>query len=508
MPAVTPEIYSDLVAAAADPGFDEWQAMVRATGGCAEPVHLLGESWMIHAGTGELLAKREPGRLLVACGNRRSSRCPSCSETYRADTFQLIRAGLVGGKGVPESVAAHPKVFATFTAPSFGPVHHHVVTDAGTVRPCHPHGELRCGRRHVGDDPCLGEPLDPERYDYVGAVIWNALSTRLWARTVSLVGRQVAQCLGVSQRAWPAMGRVSVAKVAEFQARGLVHFHAIFRLDGPEAGEPPPEGASVELLSEAIRIAAAAAEVTRPECAALGDLEPISWGAQLELRPIVGDDGGGTLSDGQVAGYLAKYATKGAEMAGTIDRPLTCRRCKGSGTEHWADRVVRCGVCRGEGAREPIGLLPLRSHARAMVITCWHLGGLPALAGLRLRPWAHMLGFRGHFSTKSRRYSTTLGCLRGARRRWRTARTLAAHGLDPDTPVERCRMVDMEDAGDISKFGDAVLVVGHWRYVDRGHSPGQAVFAATIADDMARARQLRRQFSGELRARASSQAGR
>ena len=30
----------------------------------------------------------------------------------------------------------------------------------------------------------------------------------------------------------------------------------------------------------------------------------------------------------------------------------------------------------------------------------------------RLRRWAHMLGFGGHFSTKSRRYSTTLGALR------------------------------------------------------------------------------------------------
>lgn len=507
-PAVTSELYADLVAAAADPGFDEWRAMVRGTGGCAEPVHLLGESWTIHAGTGQLLARREPGRLLVACGNRRRSRCPSCSETYRADTFQLVKAGLVGGKGVPESVAAHPKVFATFTAPSFGPVHHRVVTTAGAVRPCHPHGDLRCGRRHESDDPWLGEPLDPERYDYVAAVIWNALSTRLWARTVSLVSRQVARCLGVSQRAWPTVGRVSVAKVAEFQARGVVHFHAIFRLDGPEAGEPPPEAASVELLCEAIRIAAMTAEVPPPGGVTLGDLEPVSWGSQLDLRPIVGRDGGRTLSDGQVAGYLAKYATKGAETAGTIDRPLTCRRCKGSGTERWADKVVRCGLCRGDGAREQLGLLPLRSHARAMVIMCWHLGGLPELTALRLRPWAHMLGFRGHFSTKSRRYSTTLGCLRSARRRWRTGRTLLTHGLDPDTPVERHHMIDMDEAGDISKFGDVVLVVGHWRYIDRGHTPGQAVFAATIAEDMARARAFRRQASSELGIRASTQAGR
>jgi len=32
-----------------------------------------------------------------------------------------------------------------------------------------------------------------------------------------------------------------------------------------------------------------------------------------------------------------------------------------------------------------------------------------------------MLGFRGHFSTKSRTYSTTLGALRTARAEWRRA---------------------------------------------------------------------------------------
>ena len=33
-------------------------------------------------------------------------------------------AGAAGGmKDVPDTVAAHPLVFATFTAPSFGPVH-------------------------------------------------------------------------------------------------------------------------------------------------------------------------------------------------------------------------------------------------------------------------------------------------------------------------------------------------------------------------------------------------
>jgi hypothetical protein len=48
----------------------------------------------------------------------------------------------------------------------------------------------------------------------------------------------------------------------------------------------------------------------------------------------------------------------------------------------------------------------LPAHVAELVRAAWELGARPGLAGLRLRAWAHMLGFRGHWSTKSRRYST------------------------------------------------------------------------------------------------------
>ena len=59
--------------------------------------------------------------------------------------------------------------------------------------------------------------------------------------------------------------------------------------------------------------------------------------------------------------------------------------------------------------------LDVPAHVAELVRACWELGARPNLAGLRLRKWAHMLGFGGHFSTKSRRYSTTLTALRRAR---------------------------------------------------------------------------------------------
>jgi hypothetical protein len=492
---IDPELYGDLVQVASRPGFADWQAMVRSIGGCAEPVQLWGQCRTVYTGTGEVLSQREPGRLLVACGNRRQARCPSCSETYRADTFQLIKAGLVGGKSVPDSVAEHPKVFATFTAPSFGPVHHRIIGTDGKVRRCHPRASVRCRRRHRPDNPELGQPLDPDSYNYVAAVIWNALSTRLWARTVQLVSRQVARLLDVPQRAWPEVGRVSVAKVAEYQARGVVHFHAIFRIDGPEQGDSSPAGATSDLLCEAIRQAAAVVKVLPPEHDALEELASVVWGDQLDLRCVSNEIiDGRTLTDSQVAGYLAKYATKGAEASGTADRPLVCRGCQGSGRQTDSTKSYVCKTCGGDGSRYSVDELGLGAHAQAMIATCWKLGGLAGLEHLRLRPWAHMLGFRGPFSTKTRRYSTTLDCLRKARKNWRMAHTLTAHGLDPTTRVIKLLVEDLGDLDGADEDEDAVLVIGQWRYAGRGHTSGEAIYAQTIAHDLAENRRSYRQI--------------
>jgi len=60
----------------------------------------------------------------------------------KRDARQLVKAGLTGGKGIPETVAAHPCVFATFTAPSFGPVHARRMRGQ-TVLPCRPRRDAK-----------------------------------------------------------------------------------------------------------------------------------------------------------------------------------------------------------------------------------------------------------------------------------------------------------------------------------------------------------------------------
>ena len=205
--------------------------------------------------------------IYLPCGDRRASVCPPCAETYRADTYQLIRAGLTGGKGIPESVAVHPCVFATFTAPSFGPVHTRVSPAGGKVARCRPrrkanycpHGRrLSCGQRHKEDDACLGRPLCPDCYDYNG----RRRLERPRPRTVAAHHHRHPPPARQARQAAGARVRLSFAKVAEFQRRGLIHFHAIFRLDGldphhPERTIRPRPRSPPTLLAGVIRTVAA-----------------------------------------------------------------------------------------------------------------------------------------------------------------------------------------------------------------------------------------------------------
>ncbi|MET9160678.1 replication initiator [Streptomyces parvulus] len=403
-------------------------------GGCTHPVRLDGHrtEHAVDRTTGEIgrvlhhldSSALPAGQLLVRCNNRRATRCAACAETYRRDTYHLITAGLRGGKGTPQQVATHPRVFATFTAPSFGPVHNR---PSGGRR-------CRCGVRHDEGAPVLGTPLNADTYDYEAAVLWNAHAGALWRRFSIYLRREVAKRAGLTQRAFRDHARVSFAKVAEYQKRGAVHFHAVIRIDGPEGGEsPPPAWATAELLTDAIQVAAVAARVEGPEVD--GRPHTFTFGRQLDVRTIrsVDFDGGQALTDRAVAAYIAKYATKGAETAtGTLDRPIRF--------------LAELAQAR------------ITEHARRMIRTAWTLGARPELAELRLRAWAHMLGFRGHFSTKSRRYSTTLGALRDARADWRRAQAA------PPVPQD----------------GETTLVLAHWVFAGTGLSHAEAWLAASL----------------------------
>lgn len=395
-----PEVLDGLVERAARPDFARLQAQLRSSGYCARPVRLRGhvETCDGHGRRRVWSTDTEPdGVLRKACGNRREAVCPPCAERYRQDAYHLIASGLKGGKGIPDTVSGHPLVFTTLTAPSFGLVHTRALGADGQPRRCRPrrdaptceHGaRLSCGATHDHDDPCLGEPICPECFDYDGALVWNNLLGELWRRTTIYLPRALARLTGITQKALREQVRVAYVKVAEYQQRGLVHLHAVIRLDRAmpayraDTVRPPAPQFTVELLGDAIR--AAAADVTVPAPAEIAG-GYITWGPQLDVQPI-GD--GRALEPGRCAGNLAKYATKATEQAGGVLHPVT---------EHHVDA------------------LPVRQHVRTYLHRAFALNDELALTYRRFGRTAHAFGYRGHCLTKSRRYSTTFKALRQAR---------------------------------------------------------------------------------------------
>ena len=445
--------------------FTEGVRQAERTGMCAHPVRLRGRIDAIDLTTGERApvydtASELGGVLHIACGNRRETVCPACSQVYKRDARQLVKAGLSGGKGIPETIASHPCVFATFTAPSFGPVHARRMRGK-TVLPCRPrrdtrvrrcpHGrDISCSKRHSDDDPRLGRALCADCYDYQAAVLFNAHAGELWRRFVTYLPRHLARLAGITQKQLRATVRVRYVKVAEYQARGVVHFHAVIRLDAPgEDYQPPPGRFTTALLCEAIDQAAAAVAFTvgpgpeHPDCPDL----TLRFGAQVDTRPIGhGDDLPGTgrkLSAQAVGNYIAKYATKTLTAPGLPNRPLATRL----DIDH-----LRCS-----------------RHHKQMIATAWNLGGGQlAPARTRLCRWAHMLGHGGHFLTKSRRYSVSFGQLRRVRTEHRKAQRHPDGERDPwGRPLDET----------------VVLILKTWTYSGRGYTtiPGAELALASAA---------------------------
>ena len=147
---------------------------------------------------------------------------------------------------------------------------------------------------------------------------------------------------------------------------------------------------------------------------------------------------GDALTPDAVANYIAKYATKTADAPG-----LPSSRIR--------------SVAEIQALRCP-------AHHRRMIETAWQLGH---------RKWAHMLGYGGHFLTKSRRYSVTFGQLRAARAAYRRAQRYEAGQLDPwGRPVDET----------------TVLFVGSWTYAGSGYAASDGQLLALMSADSARER--------------------
>lgn len=486
-------VIAQMLRRASSPGFGSWWRRAESVGFCAHPIQLCG------ADTG--------GRehtVWTRCNNRRHAVCPSCSDLYARDTWQLVHAGAAGGHhDIPVEVAARPQVFTTLTAPSYGAVHNATGTachaiphrSAGRCR----HGKpLHCTITHTVDDPLVGQPLCQHCYDYLGHVLFTWHLPELWRRFTITLRRAVKthlKTVGISTNSV----RVSFVKVTELQARAIPHIHALIRLDPPPAdtdttasgdhdrhgpaaprggGEPrratdrhPGWSSPITAADLAALIQRAAGHV-RIEVSA-GDSDPdqqavqtLRFGTQIDTQPLAPETliaatdpttndtarvTASPLSPHRVAAYLAKYVTKSLHDFGITARRLSA---------------------------EAIGELAVSEHVRAILSTIAGLAehtvsAYPSLAGIGR--WLHTLGYRGHITTKSRRYSTTMGALRAARATWtrnqiakhsqRQDDSRSAHFADDVTAGGRQQPIDTDemlwefDRAGHASAGDRVLVV-------------------------------------------------
>jgi hypothetical protein len=537
----TDRLLADALARAGHDDYFTWLDHVRPAAGCTRPIRLTGDLYTVKrtAPDGATIVGARytddmpDGHIYKACGNRRASLCPSCAAVYQGDAYQLLRAGLFGGKGVPETVALHPAVFATFTAPSFGAVHsryvkRHTCTNRRRcdcrAEPCHArrtspvcaHGRPAfCVARHETGDPLIGVPLCLDCYDHNHQVVWNLSAGELWRRTKQAAERYLGHLARQRGIPWIVVGctpngkpktkppvRISHGKAAEFQARAVVHFHALLRLDGLDADDPtaivpPPAGFTADDLHAAIRHAVT---VVRFTTAPHPD-QPCGWAIEwgdpdkgLDVRTI-SLSSKGEVTDGMVAGYLAKYATKSTEITGHRSTRITRENIAEYAVDgdHTARLVHACWqLGRPTDAQIAQSLAPVRQdhgplRARWSCPDCGihtTLASCPQCESQRqdavdaprrhpasdnpyegLRRWAHMLGFGGHFLTKARHYSITFALLRGQRIVFR-----------------RSEAADLPPRPETAPEPETTLVIGLLTFAGTGwHTTADALLANTAA---------------------------
>jgi hypothetical protein len=204
--------------------------------------------------------------------------------------------------------------------------------------------------------------------------------------TLQDIRRSISEAGGGARTRAGEVVEVHYLKVAEIQRRGLVHFHCILRIDGPESlDDPAPTWATELNIGEII-----SASVSRVWTAGL-DGKRMEWGSVLDVQGL----GANSDEANKVSAYVAKYSTKTTD--GSKDLAHAFR------------------------SRTQIERLVDNRHLARLALTAWDLGERAEFDTLRLPDHAHTLGFTGQLITKSRGFSTTFGELRRARTEYMSA---------------------------------------------------------------------------------------
>jgi Replication initiator protein, pSAM2 len=182
----------------------------------------------------------------------------------------------------------------------------------------------------------------------------------------------------------------------------------------------------------------------------------LRFGTQIDTQPLTaasGETGKPGLAR-RVAAYLAKYTTKS---------------------------VAEFGIAARRISTAAIAELDIAAHTRRILSTLAELATLPG--NTAMLSWLHTLGYRGHITTKSRRYSITMTALRAARHHWR------AHRADNPEQVN-CPSDSHHFKQDSASSSDEL---SDWRIDGAGHrNDGERLLVHTAAHQARQDRYLAR----------------
>ena len=287
-------------------------------------------------------------------------------------------------------------------------------------------------------------------------------------------------------------------KVVELQRRGVPHFHAVIRLDAATDPDQPPAAPDTAVtageFAQLVHLAARRARLTIPATDGDGNPRQVVFGEQTDTQTLTrapsavpGSDATSTADAGPppstgaragrpIAAYLAKYVTKSVSEFGLSPR-----------------RMSPAAIAR----------LDVSDHIRAILTTIMDFAAHPDYADMQR--WLHTLGYRGHITTKSRRFSTTMGNLRARRAAWRTHQAQDTRSKSDGLQPSLASADDHDDNGDSATT--LARSVG-WEYVRSGHvSEGDRILTVTAAVHAREARRVARDMLAELAHHRPSERG-
>ena len=309
----SPATRAEVAARLSRPDLGRWLGQVQQVRHCAHPVRLVGASDTIDPATGEvarllhlggragrrdLCALREPAGVgvpvLLARVQGRRVACADGRRRRRDEGRPRRRSPRIRWCSPPSPRRRSGRSMRR-RSPA-GPAARRCLPRSGDRRQLCPHGRpaLVHGRPRPRRRRWPGSRCAPDCYDYAGHLVWQWWAPELWRRFTITLRRRLAPHLGLSETAARRLVRVQFAKVAEFQRRGVIHFHALIRLDGAthrrrRSTRRRPSSVDSEHAGRARprrrrgRVGYAAPPIDR-------DDQPrrLRFGAQLDARPVTG----------------------------------------------------------------------------------------------------------------------------------------------------------------------------------------------------------------------------